>query len=251
MTEYASNYTQHLLPYLPYEDQQQMRYRFFDMGSAPGGLCQAILQWKSDKHDRNKWVGVAVTLDPADGGIPMKYKNDSLEVRFADVQTGEKFLEQVVRNDDVGAYAFVNMGIVVDQNVKRYLDSAKPYCEQLITQLRATKLVLKEKGSFMMVLNLDYPSLPEVMRTISILLRNAENVHIIPTVYTKTAARKQFYLLVNGVTLTSEVVDELSQVWQKAHERRVTRKRRLQEPDDAEKVDDSPAASSEAKSVID
>ncbi|KNH08878.1 hypothetical protein XU18_0733 [Perkinsela sp. CCAP 1560/4] len=213
--KYADNYRVHLLPKLPPSDGTQLRSKFFDMGSAPGGLCQAILEWPCMPDGRNNWYGVAVTLDPAEGGIPMRYVNESLEVRFANVQSEERFLEDSVHAEDVEAYSFVNMGIVIDYNVRRHLNGSVPFYQQLTTQIRATKLLLKPKGSFMMVLNWDYHSLPEVLCTFHILLQHADALHMLPTVYTSTAGRKQFYLLVNGVTLTTELLDDLTTAWRK------------------------------------
>ena len=231
--EYAENYTKHLIPKLKVADSGSLRSKFYDIGSAPGGLCQAFLEAEAAGDVRNKWFGVALTLDPENGGIEMKYKNDSLEVRYADVHEGEKFLEIAVKQADENSYDFVNMGIVVDSNVKKYLNKSVQYHEQLITQLRAAQLLLKPGGSFMMVLNLDYPSLPEVLCAMHTLLKHAKSLHMIPTVYSKSAGRKQFYLLVSEITLTHEMVDELSAIWKKGHTRHVaSRKRKLQERKD-------------------
>ena len=234
--EYAQNYAEHFLPKLEIDDAYQMRRKFCDMGAAPGGLCQCLLEAKEPTGERNKWYGVALTLDPEQGGIDMRYKHESLEVRFANVHNSENFLKTALAPGDEKSFAFVNMGIVVDGNVKRYLDEGIPYYQQLTTQMQATERLLAPNGSFMIVLNLDYPSLPEVLGVIHTLIKHSKSVHIIPTVYTRSAARKQFYLLVNKITLTTEIVQELSNTWKSGYERQMSRrKRRLQERKDEER----------------
>lgn len=258
-SDYARHYVEYLLPMLRHGCPQDPSCdstvrcvakprRFLDLGCAPGGLCEALLHRSVNPADP-QWTGVGVTLAAADGGLAMEVADvpNRFEVRYADVTDRELFVRRCVPPSEEGTYDFVNCGIVLDQTVRQKRqssssDGATPqvplvsFGEQLYTQLLVAAAALRRdgKGVVMMALKTDFPSLPEVMPTLRMLIDNVSGgalnvgggeVRIIPTMYTTTCGKKQFYVVVLGCNATIKLAEGIRGIWNRGTARYLALKR--------------------------
>lgn len=222
---YAAHYSKYLAPLLleafPLPTDTELKppaLRFLDLGAAPGGLCSMLSQ--SDKS--HEWSGVAVTLDPATGGLPMQIPldNTKIQLRYADIIQSESFRVAAVADEEEGSYDFVNLGIVLDAFVKnkRGGTGAMGFGDQLYHQLTVARRALRGdgKGAVMVALKTDFPSLSEVYPTLDRLLHcssRSDGLRIIPTMYSRSNGKKQFYALIMNVTLTDDIAGDIRQIW--------------------------------------
>lgn len=236
-SDYAQHYVQYLLPPLAqqFPSTGRQHLRFLDMGCAPGGLCETLLHRAGNATAH--WSGVGVTLHENDGGLGMEVApvQDRFEVRYGDVTHREAFIAECVREGEVGTFDLVNCGIVLDQTVRRKRTmgdtadissadgngnaSAAPpmisFGEQLYTQLLVAARALRQDGSgvVMMALKTDFPSLPEMMPTLATLIKSSSSVRVIPTMYTMTCGKKQFYSVALGVDATVQLAEGIRRIW--------------------------------------
>lgn len=269
--EYAAHYTQYVVPLLIQNlapaaapSPSERAGRFLDMGCAPGGLCRCLIQhWPRSVENNGapaSWTGVGVTLAPEAGGLPMEFKHDRLAVRFADVCDSEDFIEKSVLESERRTYDFVNLGIVLDARVKSRISTTRVvgYRAQLHTQLKVAQRALTPGAGCMMVaMKLDYPSLPEIIRTMALFSDVAETLVVVPTLYTRCAGRKQFYLFAGKcAALTDAWCDSVRAVWEEGklryhqHVERVFAAKRQREAADTTVPSDEhgePSASVEAQ----
>jgi hypothetical protein len=249
--DYAAHYVQHLLPKLKNHFLSNghdkgatavMQCRFLDMGCAPGGLCETLLH-RSDSESL-RWSGVGVTLHENDGGLPMELAAipGRFDIRYADVTDRDGFVNTCVGDEDVGTFDFVNCGIVLDQTVRKKRgeqtadQSSSPppmisFGEQLYTQLLVAARALRRDGHgcVMMALKTDFPSLPEMVPTLATLIKHRSHhtaeetasissgsdaaVRVIPTMYTMTCGKKQFYTVVLGAQATVQLAEDIRRIW--------------------------------------
>ncbi|CUG87116.1 Hypothetical protein, putative [Bodo saltans] len=112
--------------------------------------------------------------------------------------------------------------------------------EQLYTQLLVAARALKSDGSgaVMMALKTDFPSLPEMIPTLATLIQHRSShtkeesndgyspqepsntlpgshtsVRVIPTMYTMTCGKKQFYTVVFGAHATAQLAEDVRRIW--------------------------------------
>jgi len=218
-TDYAAHYAKVLLPLLT--ESHPSGGKFLDLGCAPGGLCTALTT--TGGTTQSLWKGVGVTLDPKEGGLAMQAPlNSSLvEIRYADVNHRDPFLAACVKKGEERTFDFVNLGIVLDGTVKMRSEKNIPYCQQLTTQLHVALKALASGGSLLIALKLDFPTLPEVIRTFGVFLDVCSAMRMVPTMYTATHGRKQFYFLAQGLRLDTSIVDRLQDVWEEGRRRYV------------------------------
>merc|ERR1712000_436987 len=78
------------------------------------------------------------------------------------------------------------------------------------------------EGDLMVALRFDFPSLPETIPTIDLFRQHAmKGLYVLPTLYTESAGRKQFYLLVRGIVMTEELCLGVKDIWNRGRERYV------------------------------
>lgn len=236
--DYANHYRKSLLPILVEGLEPSSHRTFLDLGCAPGGLCKFLLQlWPEDK---GSWTGVGVTLSPDIGGLAMQVEDDArLRICYADVVQHTAFVDACVTatstiGGEKAAFDFVNLGIVLDHTVrvKRQRDaegaaSHVSYGEQLFTQLTAAKNVLRSdgKGVLMLAMKTDFPSLPEVLPSLRRLQAASREVRLIPTMYTESTGKKQFYVVAVGCLVTDALCDDLRRIWNLGTQRYLAMKR--------------------------
>ena len=209
---------------------------------------------ESPSTRRHAWRGTAVTLSPADGGLAIDEhvlaaaagtsgpdaaagataatatatagENDSsarLRVKYHDVCDAEGFVAACTDGGAREHYAdFVNCGIVLDARVKaKKSGRVIGFGEQLHIQLTAALRCLRAdgRGDLMLALRFDFPSLPECVPTLDLFRRHAAQLFVLPTLYTRSAGRKQFYLLCRGVRMTRELCDAARGIWDAGRDR--------------------------------
>lgn len=256
-SDYADHYERYLNPKLQdahIAREANTRKYFLDFGAAPGGLCRCLLS--RCRSNDCCWEGTAVTLGPSDGGLEMDEEllkfakmegeegqhsnNDNKEqeseqhhfssrltVKYRDVCDTEKFVKACEKNGNKSEHwaDFVNCGIVLDAKVKsKKTGKVIGYGEQLFIQLASAMKALRDdgEGDVMVALRFDFPSLPETIPTIDLFRQHCtKGIFILPTLYTESCGRKQFYLLARGIVMTDAFCHQVKAIWDKGRERYV------------------------------
>jgi 23S rRNA U2552 (ribose-2'-O)-methylase RlmE/FtsJ len=169
---------------------------FLDIGSAPGGMAKYL-------NGDLGWKGHVLTLPEKDGGMPMLFRSDTLDVVYGDFTTALADIRARVPEDSVD---FVIAGAVADKGHRGNGDRDEDIYARIVFAAAQVKLAVdtvKEGGSIMTVFG---PSDSSAFFYLVAQLQTVTDqpIQVLPTMHVE---KTPVYILVRGVAKGKDLKD--------------------------------------------